>query len=420
MQKVIGKNVIGFVGLSHLGLNYLAASVEKKFNVIGVDLNQKLILKINKFKLPFSEPQLENVLKKNRKKINFTSNFKKLKCCNIVFISKDVETDSKGKPNLKEINKLINLTKKNLNKKCILVILSQLRPGFMKKINYDNSKLYYQIETLIFGKGLERALKPERIIVGSSNKSYKINRIYFNYLKKFNCPIINMSYESAELTKIAINIYLASSITTTNVLAEVCNSIGANWNEIKPALQLDARIGPKAYLKPGLGISGGNIERDINSLSNLISKNSSLKRFTTTLNQNSKYMKEWVMRKLLKEKIFKSKNTTISILGLSYKENTSSTKNSSSLKLIDALKYKKLIKVYDPKVKFNKQTNNCRQMSSINETLKGTKILVLMTPWKNFMKIKIPKTIKIVLDPFKILEINSIKNLKIKYYSIGN
>ena len=64
MQKVIGKNVIGFVGLSHLGLNYLAASVEKKFNVIGVDLNQKLILKINKFKLPFSEPRLENVLKK--------------------------------------------------------------------------------------------------------------------------------------------------------------------------------------------------------------------------------------------------------------------------------------------------------------------------------------------------------------------
>ena len=174
MQKVIGKNVIGFVGLSHLGLNYLAASVEKKFNVIGVDLNQKLILKINKFKLPFSEPRLENVLKKNRKKINFTSNFKKLKCCNIVFISKDVETDSKGKPNLKEINKLINLTKKNLNKKCVLVILSQLRPGFMKKINYDNLKLYYQIETLIFGKGLERALKPERIIVGSSTSLIKL------------------------------------------------------------------------------------------------------------------------------------------------------------------------------------------------------------------------------------------------------
>ena len=138
----------------------------------------------------------------------------------------------------------------------------------MRKINFNKKLLYYQVETLIFGKSLDRALNPERIIIGCNESNSKIKNSYLKYLKRFNCPIIKMSYESAELTKIAINIFLASSITTTNVLSEICSTIGANWEEIKPALKLDSRIGPKAYLKPGLGISGGNIERDIMSLKN--------------------------------------------------------------------------------------------------------------------------------------------------------
>ncbi len=416
---MLKKNFIGFVGLSHLGLNYLAASAQKKFRVIGVDSDKKLISDLDILKIPFSEPGLSNILRKNRKKIEFSSDFKRLKKCKIIFISQDVDTSSRGESNLNQIYKLIFKTKKYIQKKSIMVILSQLRPGFMRKIKFDRARLFYQIETLIFGKGVLRALSPERIIIGCYDKNKDLEKSYRNYLIKFKCPIIKMNYESAELTKIAINIFLASNVTTTNVLAETCKKIGANWNEIKPALHLDARIGPKAYLRPGLGISGGNIERDISSLKNLISKDLNLKKFTTTLINNSRYMSTWVLRQLINEKVYKNKKNKISILGLSYKEDTNSIKNSPSIKLISKLKKNRFLKVYDPKVTLKINMKNCFQISSINQTLKGTKILIIMTPWKNFEKIRIDKSVKLVIDPFNVLKMSNKKNLNYKYYTIG-
>ena len=408
---------IGFVGLSHLGLNYLAASAEKKFNVIGIETDNKLLSKIKNFDIPYEEKNLKKILKKNKKRIFFSNKFHFLNTCNLVFVSKDVSTNKTGVPNLKEIVKLINSARKNINSQGSLVILSQLRPGFMRKINFNKKLLYYQVETLIFGKSLDRALNPERIIIGCNESNSKINNSYLKYLKRFNCPIIKMSYESAELTKIAINIFLASSITTTNVLSEICSTIGANWEEIKPALKLDSRIGPKAYLKPGLGISGGNIERDIMSLKKLSFKNLNLLNFANSLNHNSRYMKKWVLRKLKQEKIFNSR-VRISILGLSYKENTNSIKNSPSISLIKSLKNNN-IKVFDPKAKLPLNLKRCQQVGKNDKSLLRSKILILMTPWKIFRNIKITKNVKLIIDPFKMINIKNIKNKKVKYYSLG-
>ena len=408
---------IGFVGLSHLGLNYLAASAEKKFNVIGIETDNKLLSKIKNFDIPYEEKNLKKILKKNKKRIFFSNKFHFLNTCNLVFVSKDVSTNKTGVPNLKEIVKLINSARKNINSQGSLVILSQLRPGFMRKINFNKKLLYYQVETLIFGKSLDRALNPERIIIGCNESNSKIKNSYLKYLKRFNCPIIKMSYESAELTKIAINIFLASSITTTNVLSEICSTIGANWEEIKPALKLDSRIGPKAYLKPGLGISGGNIERDIMSLKKLSFKNLNLLNFANSLNHNSRYMKKWVLRKLKQEKIFNSRER-ISILGLSYKENTNSIKNSPSISLIKSLKNNN-IKVFDPKAKLPLNLKRCQQVGKNDKSLLRSKILILMTPWKIFRNIKITKNVKLIIDPFKMINIKNIKNKKVKYYSLG-
>ena len=408
---------IGFVGLSHLGLNYLAASAEKKFNVIGIETDNKLLSKIKNFDIPYEDKNLKKILKKNKKRIFFSNKFHFLNTCNLVFVSKDVSTNKTGVPNLKEIVKLINSARKNINSQGSLVILSQLRPGFMRKINFNKKLLYYQVETLIFGKSLDRALNPERIIIGCNESNSKINNSYLKYLKRFNCPIIKMRYESAELTKIAINIFLASSITTTNVLSEICSTIGANWEEIKPALKLDSRIGPKAYLKPGLGISGGNIERDIMSLKKLSFKNLNLLNFANSLNHNSRYMKKWVLRKLKQEKIFNSRER-ISILGLSYKENTNSIKNSPSISLIKSLKNNN-IKVFDPKAKLPLNLKRCQQVGKNDKSLLRSKILILMTPWKIFRNIKITKNVKLIIDPFKMINIKNIKNKKVKYYSLG-
>ena len=234
--------------------------------------------------------------------------------CNIVFISQDISTNDKGKGDFKNLKRLINRASKFLNKRSVLVILSQVQPGFTRLINFDHTRLYYQVETLIFGNALERALTPERIIIGCESSESKINRLLLNYLDNYKCPIIRMKYESAELTKISINLLLASSITTTNMLAQACEKVSADWHEIIPALQLDQRIGKKAYLKPGLGISGGNVERDVYSIQRILKKNKQPLSIIKAFQRNSQYMKSWVYRILEKEKILSKKKSALILL----------------------------------------------------------------------------------------------------------
>ena len=188
---------VGFVGLSHLGLNYLAAAAEKNFSTIGFDINSELISKLNKFEVPLSEPYLEKNLRKNKNLISFSDDFSLIKKCDIVFISQDVKTNKNGTGKLEDIKSLINRTKKFIKKDTILVILSQIQPKFMNNIKFDKTRLFYQVETLVFGFSVERALYPERIIIGCYNKNIPIKKKYLVYLKKFKCPLIKMKYESA-------------------------------------------------------------------------------------------------------------------------------------------------------------------------------------------------------------------------------
>ena len=233
---------VGFAGLTHLGLNYLAASAEMGLNVVGLDFDRKKLNKLKDSVIEYKEPNLEEVIRKNKKKIFFTNNLINLKKCHLVFISQDVKTNNTGDSYYHSLKKLIQKTTKVLNKKAVLIILSQVQPGFTGNIKFDQKRLYYQVETLIFGQALKRALRPERIIVGCKNPQDKINSFFSRYLHKFSCPIVKMKYESAEFTKISINILLASSITASNMLAEACEKVSADWHEIMPALQLDRII----------------------------------------------------------------------------------------------------------------------------------------------------------------------------------
>tara|TARA_B100000787_G_C16185131_1_gene294211 strand:- start:911 stop:2158 length:1248 start_codon:yes stop_codon:yes gene_type:complete len=412
---------IGFFGLSHLGLNYLAANARKGHKIIGYDRDNELIKNLTLGKKLFKEPFLFENINKYKKNIKFTNNLKDLKKCKIVFISSDVKTDSKGKSNLKFIKRDINSLRKVLFDKN-LIIMSQVNPGFTKNIVWNKDKLFYQVETLVFGDAFKRALSPERIILGALNPLKKINNDLKVFYSKFNCLIIKTDYSTAELIKISINLYLISSITTTNLISEIVKKIGGSWSDLENSLRLDKRIGKFAYLKPGLGISGGNLERDLHNIIDI----SKQKRVSTKLfkiwKENSLHQKNWAYS-IYKENTKKIKKLTLGILGLAYKENTDSLKNSPSIYLIDRLKNKN-ISVFDPVVKKIIKKTNITHANSVNELLSEINILFIMTPWKIFKNIDInlltSNKIKIIIDPYGIL-ISQRANLEIKnikYFSL--
>lgn len=175
--------------------------------------------------------------------------------CDIVYICPD-------RPSNIEPQNLVNMVLPHLKSDAVLVIHCQVEPGFTRNINRD--RVYYHVETLRIKDAEERALNPEQIIIGTRLEGH-IPKILMTFLKVFNCPIISMSYESAEFAKIAINIYLASQVCTTNTLVEIAKKIGATWDDIIPALQTDKRIGKEAYLQPGFGLSQ-HLMRDLETL----------------------------------------------------------------------------------------------------------------------------------------------------------
>ena len=415
------KLTIGYVGLTHLGINYAIASAMKGFKIVCFDDNLDIISTLKNKKIPFYEKNTEKNLKKNFNQFKFTNKIADLKNCDLVFISRDVPTNSKGKSNLLEIKKLIKKIVKTIKKKCNLIILCQVPPGFTRSINWPSNNLYYQVETLVFSNALERAFSPERIIIGKDPS--KMNKKYNFFLKKFKCPILEMNYESAELAKISINIFLISSVTSTNLLSEISENIGANWLDISNALKLDKRIGKYAYLKPGLGISGGNLERDLETFKDYLKFNNIYENYSKNIKEISNYRKDWAyihFKKITKD--FKNLKK-IGVLGLAYKENTNSTKNSPSISFIKTISFnnKYKINVFDPKIKELPNYKNINICKNISNLMKNCEILLVATPWEIFKKINLNKfkNIKAVINPYNLINFSKTRK-KIKHVGMGN
>ena len=270
--------------------------------------------------------------------LSYTDRLGDLAACDIVYLSTDVPTNDRGESDLSVISGLVREVIPALGPKALLVILCQVPPGFTRGLPLPADRLFYQVETLVFGRAVERATKPERFIVGCADPQQPLPPPFATLLGAFGCPILPMRYESAELAKIAINCCLVASVSVANTLAELSERIGADWSEIAPALRLDRRIGAYSYLAPGLGIAGGNLERDLATVLRLSERTGSEASVVAAFVRNSRHRKDWALRVVHREVLARKPNATFGVLGLAYKENTHSTKNSPALDLIAHLK----------------------------------------------------------------------------------
>ena len=420
----MNKPIIGFCGLTHLGLCSASASLSKGFKTVCYDPDKVLIENLKSDVLLIEEPFIEDILFQNKSLLNLTSNPQDLKNCDLIYISLDVKTNDTGQSDLNELKKIIDITSKHINQNSVLVILSQVPPGFTESLHKKFKKIYYQVETLIFGQAFDRAINPERFILGCKDPKVAIEKSLLIFLNTFECPIIKMGYESAELCKISINMCLISSITIANKMAEICENIGANWNEIIPALKLDKRIGQYSYINAQLGLSGGNLERDIASTINIAKSFNLNYELMESFFQINSQRKNWVFDTINKFVFPKLNNPKIAILGLSYKANTNSVKNAPSLLLLSQLKGKKLI-AFDPIVNVEDLAPWCEQAKSPEEASSNADIIIVLTPWSEIldMNLKSLNTLiknKFFIDPFNVFDKERITSLGFNYYSIGN
>jgi UDPglucose 6-dehydrogenase len=384
-----------------------------------------LIKRLASGELPVSEPGLDDLVRANRQRQSFTAELSALGRCDVVYIAPDVPTDDDGQSDLSGIVKLIDLIAPELGPQAVMVVLCQVPPGFTRSLAAPSpERRYYQVETLVFGAAVERAMSPERFIVGCADPSKPLDPRFRAILERFGCPILPMRYESAELAKISINMCLVASIGVANTLAELCEGIGAVWSEIVPALKLDRRIGPHSYLAPGLGIAGGNLERDLATVERLAAAHNSDAGIVRAWRANGRHRRDWAVRTIRAALLDARPDAVVAVWGLAYKENTRSVKNSPSLATIAQLP-KVRFSLHDPLVPASAARHAAAQgFPTALEAAQNADALMILTPWPQYRAISardIARTLRgsIVLDPYGVLDADAAMAAGLLYYTLG-
>jgi UDPglucose 6-dehydrogenase len=416
--------VIGFAGMTHLGLNSAVASAERGFEVICFDRDEARIAALNDGRLPVVEPELPEMFARRRAQLTFTADASVLKTCDVIYIAPDVPTDDKGVSDLGPIRALIGIVDAAMKPAAIMVVLSQVPPGFSRGLSRPVETRYYQVETLIFGRAIERAMYPERFIVGCADPAEPLPPALASYLQAFECPVLPMRYESAELCKISINMVLVAQVSCANTIAELCEKIGADYGEIVPALRLDRRIGAHAYISPGMGISGGNLERDLATFNGLGDALGTSIGVVRAWQHNSSYRRSWALRTLHEAVLSRMADPLIAVLGLAYKENTDSVKNSPAVALIEALQPFG-VQAFDPVVAPRAEWHPALTASpDAMAACAGADVALIMTPWPEFRSIDVTQLAKalrgnVVIDPYGMLDRRAAIAAGLEYHKLG-
>jgi UDPglucose 6-dehydrogenase len=232
--------------------------------------------------------------------IEFTVSPANIGECEIFWLAYDTPIDQADRADVNFVFSQFEKSLPFINSQAIIIISSQLPVGSARKLKNianslrieNNFKYCVQPENLRLGKALESFLMAESIILGT--ESGKFENSLEKLHSKFKMPIIWMGLESAEMTKHAINSFLASSITFMGEISDICELVGANSRDVEKGLRSDSRIGKKIYVSPGLGFAGGTLARDVKFLEKF-QKNR--KGIISSIIQSNEYNNNWMERK---------------------------------------------------------------------------------------------------------------------------
>ncbi len=424
--------VIGIFGLWHLGCVLSAAWSSKNCKVIGFDYDETLIQNLKKSEPPIFEPKLSDTLAKNlrKKSLSFTSSLADLRQCNYVFLSYDTPVLNDDGSDLSPLERAIDDLGKVLKSGTLVIVSSQTPVGtcgdFRETLKSANPSLdlVYSPENLRLGEAIGNYLNPGRIILGTEDKKAETKA-----LKLFNmipATVHSMSLESAEMVKHGINAFLATSITFTNELSDLCEKSGSDILDVVRGMKSDPRIGEKAYLSPGIGFSGGTLGRDLKVLESIDS--TSRRNFFGEIHSKNQIRKHAViarLKSLLPGKSLKGKS--IGILGLTYKPGTSTLRRSLPAEIVqEILKEVPWVSIFDPKADYSQWAGekNFSIASSGENLIKESDAVLVLTEWPefralNWKKAFRPKKPQIIYDAKNCLIDLSLGKIGYQYTRIG-
>lgn len=428
-------NKICIVGIWHQGAVGAACLADLGYSVVGVDQDELRVQNLNAGKAPLFEPGLDDLLSKGigSGHLSFTTSLREgLAEARNVFIMFDTPVDENDEIDLSGLFATAQELAPYLLPGSLILVTAQVPVGtcrqIAKMIQEGNPEADFGIgyipENLRLGQAIDRFLHPPLPVMGA-DRAETLDRLE-ELLSVLQVNWMRVDLQTAEMTKHALNAFLAVSVCFANELGNICDAVGADGIKLAQALRLEPRIGSKAMLFPGLGFSGGTLARDMRTLQHLGDRFEIKTSLIDGAWESNQRQNRSVVRNL--KKTFGSLDgLKIGVLGLTYKPDTSTLRRSASIEIIGELISEGVeIKAYDPKadrqeLEKHPEIRLCQDAYSAADK---TDTLLLITPWPEFKSLDYRRIFSlmkkpIIFDAQNLLDPDALSAIGFSYFGIG-
>lgn len=421
---------ITIIGTGFVGAVSAAVYASFGHQVIGLDIDQAKVDSLKKGKVPFYEPQLEELLIEQQKenRLSFTTDYQEaVSEADLVIVAVGTPSKPSGAIDLSYVEQACSNLAPYLQQNAVVVIKSTVPPGVFKTLHpiiseKTNKKFYLAAlpEFLKEGTAVDDTLNPDRVVIGSEDK-FAVE-LLTKLHQPLQVPLVVIKPESAQMVKYAANAYLATRITFINQIADLCEHAQADILDVIEGIGYDRRIGHH-YWYPGPGYGGSCFPKDVNELADFAKRVGEKNSLIITISQLNEQRIARLLNKY--EKMVGGwDNLPVAILGLSFKPNTNDTREAPAGKIVPPLlKMGAKIKAFDPKAVWEPEKYQARyqQLDSIASAITGAKAIFALVEWPKILKFKFPSTKKPVFffDTRNQFDPEKISRLGYTYQGIG-
>ncbi len=429
---------IGVIGTGYVGLVTGACFAEFGVNVTCVDKDGKKIKSLRKGEIPFYEPGLDELVKRNAEqgRLSFSTKVEDaVRSSLVMFIAVGTPPRGDGSADLQYVDEVARQIASCMSDYKVIVTKSTVPVGtgerirkiiqttLKKKINFD---VVSNPEFLREGAAIEDFMRPDRVVIGSSSEQAgAIMKDLYRPLYLIETPFVITNIETAELIKYASNSFLATKISFINQIANLCERVGADVHMVAKGMGLDGRIGKK-FLHPGPGFGGSCFPKDTRALLQIGDEHGLDMSIIRSSVEANEHQKDRMVRKI-GEALGTLEKRKIGVLGLAFKPNTNDMREAPSVHIIRKLTDEGAeIRAYDPIAmedarEFLPSITCCKDAY---ETLKGVHAAVLVTEWNQFRNLDLKRIKKQMKEPFffdlrNVYEPAFMKDLGFRYYGVG-
>ncbi len=426
---------ITVVGSGYVGLVTAASLANLGHDVLCFDTDAEKTAQVQKGEIPFYEPGLKELLQRNVEKGRLRVTVDEqlaISFGDVLFNCVGTPQNGDGSANLAFVDEVLKAVQKHTARYTVFVNKSTVPPGTARKcqelLRSANAAIdvVSNPEFLKQGNAVYDFNHPDKIVIGASTeRAFQVMRKVYHGLLKTYIPLMEMDWETAEMTKYANNAFLATKISFINEIANICSLAGADVKVVAKAIGMDQRIGPK-FLNAGIGYGGSCFAKDVKALAAFAEHKKYNPVLLQAVDAVNRKQKEALLPAIT-DALKKVDGDTVSLWGLSFKPKTSDLREAPSQVLMQHLLERGIhVKAYDPvaAAEAQKAYPAVEYCSSIEDSVQGSYAIILATEWDEFRNVNFAELgkkmkAKIIFDGRNIYDPEMVREEGFEYHGVG-